>query len=130
AAVARFRANLAVFKGRIKHLCGVQVAAALNNVVDIAIAGNQVAFAFAQNPFARDIIAKPETLAVVVEELTKILGSSVTLDCQLGSKAKLQASAQMAGGAPTGSPDDLVTYAIEELRAEVKERADTKEKAT
>lgn len=123
AAIQRFRSSLNAFKAVIKKRCGIQVAAALNNVLDISIGANQVAFAFGNNPFARDMIAKPDVQPVVVEELSRMLGSSVTLDCQLGLKAKLHASVQAAGGGAIGSPDDLLNYAVEELRAEVKAEA-------
>jgi DNA polymerase-3 subunit gamma/tau len=119
AAIERFRANLATFKNNIKKRCGPKVSAALNNVVDISIGGNQVAFAFGNNSFAREMIAEPEVMEVVIDELTRMLGSRVTLDCQVTAQAKLRASPG-SSSAPRGTPDDLVQFAVDVLQAEVK----------
>lgn len=119
-AVTRFMARWKQFKDEWRKR-DQKINAALNTVRDIAIGGNQVAFAFGNNSFTRDIIAKPENHALVVATLVEYLGTPVTLECQVGDHAYLSAVVSMSGGkGPAGGPDPLLEFAKSELHAEVK----------
>jgi DNA polymerase-3 subunit gamma/tau len=119
-AVKRLRNQWKEFLKAVRGQCGFQVEAALNSVRDIAIAEQSVAFAFGENVFARDMVAKPETMAKVVAILANVLGRTVLLDCQTGEHARLAATVRSASMAVSGDgPDPLVEYAVSSLGAEV-----------
>ena len=108
------------FLATIRGRCGHEVQAALRTVRDIAVAQNNVAFAFGANDFTRKMVERPETLKVVAGALSDLLGRPVLLECQMGDKAQLY---NVVGASPgTGKddgPDPLVEYAVKELGARV-----------
>jgi DNA polymerase-3 subunit gamma/tau len=121
-ALHRLRARLNEFKATVRQRCGIKVQAALNSVRDIAVGGGSVAFAFGENHFARDMVARPENLEAVSTILAQILGRPVTVECQLGEQAKLSQKVMVTTTLPTnGGPDPLVQFAVTELSAEVLE---------
>ncbi|MEZ4736780.1 MAG: hypothetical protein R3E79_57600 [Caldilineaceae bacterium] len=108
------------FLPTVRKQYGVRVEAALRGVQDIAVAQDTVAFAFGNNDFTRNMIAEPETNAKIVALLSKVLGRSVKLECQLGERAQL---ANMITVTTTVKESDgvdpLLEYAVSALGAEV-----------
>jgi DNA polymerase-3 subunit gamma/tau len=108
------------FLVEVRKQCGNQVEAALRSVRDIAIAEQTVAFAFGENKFTRDMVARPETLQKVATILANLLGRPVQLECQMGEKAQMSnLVATTAGRRGEDGPDPLVEYAVASLGAEV-----------
>ena len=106
---------------------GQQVQAYLRSVRDIAVGGNQVAFAFGGNEFVRDQLARPETQVQVAQILSEYLGTQVSIDCQPGDHAHLSAIVQTQHlNTRTDGPDPLVEYAVSELNAKVQPSAKRK----
>ena len=92
----------------------------LGMVRDIAIGEHAVAFAFGNNQFTHDIIAKPETLERVASLLSDWLDRSVMIECQMGEHAKVTRKAITTTSPLDAQGDDpLVTYATTKLNAEV-----------
>lgn len=121
-ALQRLRARWNDVKASVRQECGIKVQAAINSVRDIAVGTNAVALAFGENHFARDMVAQPETQAKVAAILGKVLGRSITLECQTGERATLSNMVGMTISAIESSgPDPLVTFAVNELRAKVVE---------
>ena len=110
----------------IRDRCGHQVQAALRAVRDIAVGEHNLAFAFGNNQFARDMVAQPETLKIVTATLSEFLGRKVQIECQMGDRAVLP---RVAGAPSVGihgdGPDPLVEYADNELGAQVIETRDS-----
>ncbi|MCC9076933.1 DNA polymerase III subunit gamma/tau [Litorilinea aerophila] len=124
-AVKRLRARWREFLSVIREQCGFQIQAALNSVRDIAIAEQGVALAFGNNQFARDMVARPDTLQKVSRIFSEYLGRPVQVECQMGEQARLSLSlsaGQSGDAADAGDTlDPLVEYAINDLGAEVVE---------
>jgi hypothetical protein len=119
-ALQQLRTRWNEFKGIVRQQCGLKVQAAVNSVRDIAVGAGAVAFAFGENHFARDMIARPENLEQVTTILGQILGRPVTLECQLGEQAKLTNMVLVQSAAQeNGAPDPLVQYAVSQLHAEL-----------
>jgi len=120
AAVNQLRERWKQFRQRVRQQCGIQTEAALNTVLDIAIAADQVAFAFGNNSFTRNMIANPETLQQVTTLLSEFLGHSVSLDCQMGDTAQLASvKRNVQETQPADGTDPLVEFAVSELGAAV-----------
>ncbi len=120
AALQTLRSRLGEFKAIVRQQCGIKVQAALNSVRDIAVGPNVVAFAFGENHFARDMVARPETLEKVTNILGQILNRAVTVECQLGEQAQLSNMITTNSSTPESSGNDpLVQYAVKQLNAEV-----------
>jgi DNA polymerase-3 subunit gamma/tau len=120
AAVRRLRSRWQEFLKVIQERCGHEVPAALRTVRDIAIGEQSIVFAFGNNSFSRDMVAKPETLKIVTATLSEFLGRKVLLECQMGDHAVLPRGAGVStGGAQHEGPDPLVEYAVSELGAQV-----------
>ncbi|RIK37939.1 MAG: DNA polymerase III subunit gamma/tau [Chloroflexi bacterium] len=118
----RLRARLNEFKAIVRQRCGIKVQAALNSVRDIAVGGGSVAFAFGENHFARDMVARPETQEEVATILGQILGRPVKLECQLGEKAQLMHMVILpASDQGSSGSDPLVQYAVNQLNAQVQD---------
>ncbi len=119
-AVNKLRTDWKQFVAQVRRQCGLREQAALNSVRDIAVSESSVAFAFGNNQFTRDLIAKPETLAKVSAVLVQFLGRNVALDCQMGDSARVsnpigvKTSVEEEDG-----PDPLIEYAVDTLRAQV-----------
>jgi DNA polymerase-3 subunit gamma/tau len=121
-ALQRLRTRWNEFKSIVRQQCGLKVQAGINSVRDIAVGQNTVALAFGENHFARDMVARPETLDAIAGILSTILGRPITVECQLGEQARPSGKLIMAvTGAENGGPDLLLEYAVSELRAEVVE---------
>ncbi len=124
-AVKRLRARWREFLAVIREQCGFQIQAALNSVRDIAIAEQGVALAFGNNQFARDMVARPDTLQKVSRIFSEYLGRPIQVECQMGEQARLSLSlsAGQSGESADASDtlDPLVEYAINDLGAEVVE---------
>lgn len=106
----------------VRAASGPQVQAYLNSVRDVAVGGNQVAFAFGANDFVRDQLSRPETQAQVAQILSDYLGTRVALECQSGDHARLSAVPQkQPASADSNGPDPLVEFAVSELNAQVEE---------
>jgi hypothetical protein len=103
----------------VKTQCGQQAAAALNAVRDVAVAEHSVAFAFGNNEFSRNLIAKPDVLAGVTSALSRFIDREVAIECQIGEKASLTGQAVTVQELTPGGPDPLVDYAINDLGAQV-----------
>lgn len=104
----------------VRERIGQQVQAYLRSVRDIAVGGNQVAFAFGANEFVRDQLARPETQVQVAQLLSEHLGTTVSLDCQPGDQAHLSAVVQTQHlNTRSDGPDPLVEFAVSELNAQV-----------
>jgi hypothetical protein len=102
----------------VRERIGQQVQAYLRSVRDIAVGGNQVAFAFGGNEFVREQLARPETLVQVALILSEHLGTQVAVDCQVGDHAHLSATIQTQHlSTRSDGPDPLVEFAISELNA-------------
>jgi DNA polymerase-3 subunit gamma/tau len=124
AALTKLQARWNEFKGIVRQQCGIKVQAGINSVRDIAVGANTVAFAFGENHFARDMVARPETLSQVTTILSNILGRSVNLECQLGEQARLSNMAITTPTTPVkAGADPLVEYAVNELQAQVVEQS-------
>ncbi len=120
AAVKRLNDNWKEFLGMVRKQYGVRVEAALRGVQDIAIAHDSVAFAFGTNDFTRAMIAEPETNGKIVGLLSKIVGRSVKLECQLGERAQLTNMITLSATTTDSSGvDPLLEYALSTLGAEV-----------
>jgi hypothetical protein len=121
-AAARLRNQWKQFKEEVRSRHGHQVQAALNSVRDMKVGGNQVALAFGNNEFARNMVAKPETLQGIAASLSEFLERPVTVVCQMGEEAHLAAAidVQVAGDRRTG-PDELVQFAVDELHARIQD---------
>ncbi|HAJ37142.1 MAG TPA: DNA polymerase III subunit gamma/tau [Chloroflexi bacterium] len=111
----RWREFLAV----VKTQCGQQAAAALNAVRDVAVAEHSVAFAFGNNEFSRNLIAKPDVLPGVAAALSRFIDRDVSIECQIGEKAILTGQVVTVHTAATDGPDPLVEFAIKDLGAQV-----------
>jgi hypothetical protein len=111
----RWRDFLAV----VKTQCGQQAAAALNAVRDVAVAEHSVAFAFGNNEFSRNLIAKPDVLPGVAAALSRFIHRDVTIECQIGEKAVLTGQAVTVQALATDGPDPLVEFAVKDLGAQV-----------
>lgn len=110
------------FLPTVRKQYGVRVEAALRGVQDIAVAQDSVAFAFGNNDFTRNMIAEPETNAKIVALLSKILGRSVKLECQLGERAQLANMITVTTTVKENEGVDLLLeYAVSTLGAEVVE---------
>lgn len=110
------------FLPTVRKQYGVRVEAALRGVQDIAVAQDSVAFAFGTNEFTRNMIAEPETNTKIVALLSKILGRSVKLECQLGERAQLTNMIMVTTIAKENDEvDPLLEYAVSTLGAEVVE---------
>lgn len=108
------------FLPTVRKQYGVRVEAALRGVQDIAVAQDSVAFAFGNNDFTRNMIAEPETNAKIVALLSKILGRSVKLECQLGERAQLANMITVTTTVKENEGVDLLLeYAVSTLGAEV-----------
>ncbi len=124
-AIRKLRARWQEFLKVIQERCGHEAPAALRTVRDIAIGEQGVAFAFGNNGFSRDMIAKPETLKIVASTLSEFLGRKVLLECQTGDKAILtQAQGAGVSGGQGDGPDALVEYAVNELGAQLVETSE------
>ena len=120
AAVKRLNDNWKEFLGMVRKQYGVRVEAALRGVQDIAIAHDSVAFAFGTNDFTRSMIAEPETNGKIVSLLSKIVGRSVKLECQLGERAQLTNMITLSASTNNSDGvDPLLEYALSALGAEV-----------
>lgn len=120
AALQTLRSRWNEFKAIVRQQCGIKVQAALNSVRDIAVGPAAVAFAFGANHFARDMVARPETLETVTSILGQILNRAVTVECQLGEHAQLSNMVTINSDAPESSGNDpLVQYAVKQLNAKV-----------
>jgi hypothetical protein len=128
AAVKKVQARWAEFKQIVRQQCGQQVWAAVNTVRDIAVNAQAVAFAFGNNQFTHDIVAKPETRQRVAAILSNMLGRPLQLECQMGDHARLT-NMVMAPGEPgsANGADPLVEFALTELHAELKDSSKHKE---
>ncbi len=123
AAVKRLNEHWKDFLGMVRKQYGVRVEAALRGVQDIAIAQDSVAFAFGTNDFTRGMIAEPETNGKIVVLLSKVLGRSVKLECQLGERAQLTNMITLTSTATErDGVDPLLEYALSTLGAEVIEQ--------
>ena len=104
----------------VKQRCGFRVQAALNSVRDYGVSGQSVALAFGNNTFARDMIAKPETLGQVAEAIGQFLGRPVQVECQLGDKAKISSPIGVAvTQTKDDGPDPLIDFAVSNLGAKM-----------
>ncbi len=103
----------------VKTQCGQQAAAALNAVRDVAVAEHSVAFAFGNNEFSRNLIAKPDVLPGVAAALSRFIDREVTIECQIGEKAILTGHVVAVQPLATDGPDPLVEFAINDLGAQV-----------
>ena len=112
---SRWKDFLQVVKGET----GQQVTAALQAVKDVAVGSHTVAFAFGNNEFSRNMVAKPEVLPNVVVVLSKFLGKDVSLECQLGERAFLPEGSREIAKPLDDAPDLLVDYAVSDLGARV-----------
>jgi len=120
AAVQRLNEHWKDFLGMVRKQHGVRVEAALRGVQDIAIAQDSVAFAFGTNDFTRSMIAEPETNGKIVLLLSKVLGRSVKLECQLGERAQLTNMITLTSNSTErDGVDPLLEYALSTLGAEV-----------
>jgi DNA polymerase-3 subunit gamma/tau len=117
-AARKLHARWKEFLVLVKQQCGQQVAAALAAVRDMAVSDQEVALAFGNNEFSRNMVAKPENLPSVTALLGTFLGRNVTLECQMGDKASLHGRA-LAVDAPANGPDPLVEFAVKDLGAKV-----------
>ncbi|NJN84413.1 MAG: hypothetical protein HC802_20475 [Caldilineaceae bacterium] len=80
------------------------------------------AFAFGNNQFSHDMVAKPETLSQVSALLTGYLGRAVRLECQMGDHAQVSNMIGVAQPEDEGSGEDpLLTFALADLGASVNE---------
>jgi DNA polymerase-3 subunit gamma/tau len=122
AAVKKVQARWTEFKQIVRQQCGQQVWAAVNTVRDIAVNAQAVAFAFGNNQFTHDIVAKPETRQRVAAVLSNMLERPLQLECQMGDHARLtnMVVAPSEPGAANGA-DPLVEFALTELHAELKD---------
>ncbi len=107
------------FLQAIKGETGQQVTAALQAVKDVAVGSHTVAFAFGNNEFSRNMVAKPEVLPSVVLVLSRFIGKDVSLECQLGDRAYLAEGAREVIQPLADAPDALVEYAVSDLGAQV-----------
>jgi len=88
-------------------------------VRDVAVAEHSVAFAFGNNEFSRNLIAKPDVLPGVVAALSRFIERDVIIECQLGEKAILTGQAVTVQTSATDGPDPLVEFAVKDLGAQV-----------
>ena len=107
------------FLQAVKGETGQQVTAALQAVKDVAVGSQTVAFAFGNNEFSRNMVAKPEVLPSVVTVLSKFIGKDVSLECQLGDRAFLPEGSREVAKSLTDAPDLLIDYAVSDLGAQV-----------
>lgn len=118
--VRRLRERWKEFSNAVRTQCGQQAWAALAAVRDIAVADESVVFAFGNNEFSRNLIAKPETTGKICGLLSSYLRRPVSLECQMGDEARLTATARStAVQEEKGGPDPLVEFAVTTLGAEV-----------
>jgi DNA polymerase-3 subunit gamma/tau len=118
-AARRLWARWKEFLTVVKTQCGQQAAAALNAVRDVAVAEHAVAFAFGNNEFSRNLIAKSDVLPGVAAALSKYIGREVTVECQLGEKAVLVGQTVTVQELAADGPDPLVEFAVKDLGAQV-----------
>ena len=120
AAVHKLTTEWKNFLAVVRTECGHREQAALNTVRDMAVTSNTVALAFGNNQFTRDMIAKPETNAIIADLLSRFLGRAVALDCQMGEQAHvLNPIGTQSTTVDDDGPDSLLDYAVENLRAKV-----------
>jgi DNA polymerase-3 subunit gamma/tau len=117
----RLQARWKDFLNVVKQQCGANIVAALNAVRDIAVTEHEVAFAFGNNEFSRNLVAKPDVLPKLAEVLTRYLGRPVTLECQMGEKASVAGKYVAPVELPANAADPLVEFAVADLGAEVVE---------
>ena len=120
-AARRLWARWRDFLNVVKMQCGQQAAAALNAVRDVAVAEHSVAFAFGNNEFSRNLIAKPDVLPGVATALSRFIDREVAIECQIGEKAILTGQAVTVQTLATDGPDPLVEFAVNDLGAQVAE---------
>ena len=121
-AIRKLQARWKEIKDAVKSQFGIRVQAALNNVKDVAVAQDTVAFAFGNNQFSRDMVAQPDILPKVAAILSQMLARTVKLECQMGDKAALTNMVIVAPTASESSGDDpLVEFAVGNLGATVVE---------
>jgi DNA polymerase-3 subunit gamma/tau len=119
-AVQKLRAHWKEFLTMVGEQCGYQVRAAVNSIRDVAVGEHAVALAFGNNAFARDMVAKPETLSRVANTLSGFLGRAVQVECQMGDQAQLSGLAVMTTNkSQEDGVEPLVDYAVAHLGAEV-----------
>ena len=120
-AARRLWARWKEFLAAVKIQCGQQVTAALQAVRDVAVSDQAVAFAFGNNEFSRNMVAKPEVLPGVTAVLTTFLGRDAILECQMGEKAAPGRPPGQRDRTPAAGPDPLIEFAVSDLGAEVLE---------
>jgi DNA polymerase-3 subunit gamma/tau len=125
AAVDRLRRRWKEFSAVVRDRCGIRVQAALNTVRDIAVSDQSVAFAFGNNAFTHELIARPETHTQVTAILSDFLGRPVQLECQMGEHARL-AHRVAAHTERSDGEDPLVAYAKDALGAQVVDERQTR----
>ena len=117
----RLQARWKEFLNVVKQQCGANIVAALNAVRDVAVTEHEVAFAFGNNEFSRNLVAKPDVMPRLTELLAGYLGRPVTLECQMGEKASVAGKFVAPVELPTNEADPLVEFAVADLGAEVVE---------
>jgi hypothetical protein len=117
----RLQARWKEFLNVVKQQCGANIVAALNAVRDIAVTEHEVVFAFGNNEFSRNLVAKPDVLPRLTELLAGYLGRAVVLECQMGEKASVAGKFVAPTELPTNEADPLVEFAVADLGAEVVE---------
>jgi hypothetical protein len=91
-------------------------------VRNVAISDKAVAFAFGDNTFSHGMVAQPEVSAQVAGILSRILGRPLTLECQMGSEARLANVIRVEADNRASGPDPLLEYAVSNLGAEIVEK--------
>jgi DNA polymerase-3 subunit gamma/tau len=120
AVVQKIQTRWKEFTQIVRQQCSQQVWAALNTVRDLGVGENGVAFAFGNNQFTHDIIAKPETLERVAGLLSTWLGRPMTIHCQMGEHAVVpKTGGKLATPVSSTAEDPLVSYAMADLNAEL-----------
>jgi hypothetical protein len=120
-AARRLWARWKEFLAAVKTQSGQQVTAALQAVRDVAVSDQVVAFAFGNNEFSRNMVAKPEVLPKVTAVLSTFLGRDVALECQMGDTAHLAGRLVSVTEAASSGPDPLIEFAVSDLGAQVLE---------
>jgi DNA polymerase III subunit gamma/tau len=120
AVTQKVRTRWKEFTQIVRQHCSQQVWAALNTVRDMALGENCIAFAFGNNQFTHDIIAKPETLERVAGLLSTWVGQPMTIYCQMGEQAVApRTNSKLVIPASSTAEDPLVSYAMADLNAEL-----------
>jgi len=117
---ARLGAQWEKVLDQVRARIGHNVRAALRAVRDTVVSTHAVGFAFGNNEFSRDLVAKPEIAKQVAQLISDVLGRQVIIECQMGDTARLFNTRDSTGPGEDAT-DTLVDFAVNELGAKVVE---------